>query len=68
MAGFRSLRGNWKPDGHCYFAHSYVVYLHLLPHIRLACYYLHDYCLLDEYETVYSCSPEKSGQVPISQD
>lgn len=66
MAGVWRMRCNWKPYGHRYLAHSYVVYLHLLPHIRIAGYYLHDYCILDEYETVHSCCPKKPGQVLIS--
>ena len=67
MAGLRRMRCNWRPDGHCYITHSYVVYLRLLSHTWVACYYLYDYCLLDEYETVYSCSQKKPGQVFISQ-
>ena len=68
MAGIWGLRRHRRPPGNCDLTHSHVVHVYLFSHPRFSAHHLHDHCVLDEYEAVYTGSAQEPDQVFVSQN
>ena len=68
MAGLWRTVCHWRKDGDCHQPYTYVVHVYIAAHTWLTHCYLHDPCVLDEHETVYSFSTEESVEVSLIAD
>lgn len=67
MAGLWRMCCHWRKTRSCHHTDPHVVYVHFFPDTWLPNYYIHDTGFLDEYEAVYTGSPEKPIKIPLEQ-